>query len=157
MGNSCSIFVFLFCFWVSWFLCLSYGVDFCFAFYKLYVGTKKFYSISLLFQFMCYFASAGMLLGKQLNSPLLTIDSAARFFYCKVSVSKHLFSNRLWWFCWLVWSSKKIKGSIRKLEYNVFDFKIVYETLNKLVGNFCPLLNHMPIFCFNYKLSKIPK
>jgi hypothetical protein len=48
-----------------------------------------------------------MLLGKQLNSPLLTIDSAARFFSCKVSVSKHLFSNWLCWLCWLVWSAKK--------------------------------------------------
>jgi hypothetical protein len=107
MGNSCSIFC-VFVFGMSWFLCFSYGVDFPLLFTSyMYVGTKSFYSIFPLFQFMCYFTSAGMLLGKLLNSPLLTIDSAARFFYCKVSVSKHLFSNWLCWLCWLVWSAKK--------------------------------------------------
>lgn len=47
---------------------------------------------------MCYFASAGML-GKRLNSPLLTIDSAAQFCYCKVNAFYNIF---LFFFFWLV-------------------------------------------------------
>lgn len=61
-----------------------------FAFHFLISSMLQFTIVYYNQIFMCYFASAGML-GKRLNSPLLTIDSAAQFCYCKVNAFYNIF------------------------------------------------------------------